>query len=101
MTVPRSKRLQVSKRDARRYFHVLRVGEKWKRFLAQPRLRVGSRRALHRAWPMGFAGSVSFAQGITNASAARAQLPSSRRCVPGQRMPLEPPVRGAIIDDMW
>ena len=36
MVVPKDRKLLVSKRDARHYFHRLRAGAKWRRWLALP-----------------------------------------------------------------
>ena len=103
LSVGKHQRLWVSKRGARHYFHVLRVGKPWRRLLRAPALVRHGRRvhARARAWPMGYKASVSFAQSVAERSAAAAGLPASRRCYPGQPTPLAPPVWGAIVDDLW
>ena len=49
------RRLLITKRDARRYFHVLKVGRKWNKYLAQPPLPATSKHAaqypMHRGVP--------------------------------------------------
>eukprot|EP00972_Heterocapsa_arctica_P007823 1140476-Heterocapsa_arctica.AAC.1 len=56
LTVPRGRRLLVSKRDARHYFHVLRNGPKWRQWLALPPMmqRGLKKYPVQRAWPMVF-----------------------------------------------
>ena len=103
LTTRRGRKVWVSKRDARHYFHVLRTTKQWQRFMRGPPVRWKGkwRWPRHRAWPMGYAGSAVVAQSVTETAAAAAGLPSSRRCLPGIPCPVEPPVWGAIIDDVW
>eukprot|EP00974_Lingulodinium_polyedra_P000330 31664-Lingulodinium_polyedra.AAC.1 len=103
LTVGKHQRLWVSKRDARHYFHVLKVGKPWRRLLRAPGLLRGGRLRYPRAraWPMGYKASAVIAQSVTECCAERAGLPAGSRCLPGRPTPLRPPVWGAIIDDVW
>ena len=96
-------RLRVSKRDARHYFHVLRMGEKWKAFTAGPPvIKHGLKKfPVGRSFSMGFRGSAVMAQAVTDVVAARAQLPAEARIGPGYRAPSGMPVWGTIMDDFW
>ena len=53
------------------------------------------------SWPMGFKGSATVPQRLTELIAHRAGLPAQRRVVPGQRCPTTLPVWGAVMDDVW
>ena len=103
LTVPRRRKLLVAKRDARHYFHVLRAGAKWHRWLALPPVRRKDKLLfpLQRAWPMGFKGSAAFAQLVTEKAAKCAGLPARFRCLPSVAMTSVPPCWGAVIDDIW
>lgn len=65
VTVPRSGTVVVSKRDARHYFHRLRIGRRWGRWLCSPPVllpaRGGGTRKIHTygVWAFGGMGSGS------------------------------------------
>ena len=56
MIVPKGARLLVSKRDARRYFHLLKSGSRWRKYLAFTPIRKTGLKLwpCWRSWPMGF-----------------------------------------------
>ena len=94
--------LRVSKRDARHYFHKLRIGKKWRRWLAHPVLsKKRSLAPVHRAVPMGFGPAAGFAQALTDVCTGRASLPPERRLLPSEPAPSALPIWGSIIDDIW
>jgi hypothetical protein len=90
-TVPKTARVLVSERDARHYFRSLGVRSDWIQWLGvskSPRL---------KSWPHGSSASCMFAQGITDARAHRAALPSDRRRLLSAEMPLDLPVWGLSL----
>ena len=94
--------LRISKRDARHDFHRLRIGKRWRKWLAHPVLRANPSLApVHCAVPMGFGPAAGFAQGLTDVVTDRAALPEDRRVVPSREAPETLPVWGSIIDDIW
>ena len=101
VTTQRGKRLVLSKRDARHYFHALQNGPKWRRFLSLPAVRQNGlkRIPVARAWPMGFRNSAIIAQRVTDVAAAAAGLPEERRVLLGGAVPLEPPLWATCLDD--
>lgn len=106
--VPKSGRILVSKRDARHYFHRLRIGRRWERWLCGPPVkdvaRGGGVIQLYpscRATPMGFGPSAGWAQGLTDVVALDADLPQDRRLHPDSVVPSHLPIWGSIIDDIW
>ena len=93
--------LRISKRDARHYFHRLRIGRRWQRWLAHPVLRGNPLLApVHCAVPMGFGPDAGFAQGLTDVVTQRAALPDEKQVVPTREAPEALPVWGSIIDDI-
>ena len=95
------RRLVLSKRDARHYFHVLRNGKRWRPYMCQPAVRKHhvKKYPLLRAWPMGFRNSAIIAHRVTDAAAHAADLPTECRFTPAQATPLEPPLWATCIDD--
>eukprot|EP00974_Lingulodinium_polyedra_P001291 123532-Lingulodinium_polyedra.AAC.1 len=96
-------RVRVCKRDIRHFYHRLKCGAKWRPYLAHPRPLGGTpvqrrifkkRLPVHCAWPMGFAGSASFAQGVADVCVARAALPAGRRIRQGDMPPKRLPCYG-------
>ncbi|CAE8604573.1 unnamed protein product, partial [Polarella glacialis] len=99
LTAPRGGKLLLSKRDARHYFHCLKIGKKWGRWLCGPPVRDndGSPRfPAAQAAPMGFGPSAGWAQAVTDKIALGADLPHASRVHPGQIIPDELPVWGSI-----
>ena len=108
VTVPRTGVIVVSKRDARHYFHRLRIGRRWGRWLCAPSIelpcRQGGTRVMFPAAqsaPMCFGPSAGWAQGLTDVVANDAHLPEDRRLHPDLIIPGELPIWGSIIDDIW
>jgi len=106
LTLMRPKaRLLVSKRDARHYFHALRLGKKWHRWLATPAPGPDeggrTRHPCCATLPMGFAPSAGWAQALTDTTVGRAELPTEQRLHPDRPTPEFPPIWGAIEDDVW
>ena len=101
--VPRSGRLLISKRDARHYFHSLKIGRKWQRWLCGPPIGSGSalRFPASRTAPMGFGPSAGWAQGLTDVTTLAAGMPEDRRLHPDRLAPLDMPIWGSICDDIW
>ena len=62
------RRVHICKKDARHFFHALRIGRRWRKYMAHPPLpRTASQASaypLRCAAPMGFAASASWAQGF-------------------------------------
>ena len=108
VTVPRTGLVAVTKRDARHYFHRLRIGRRWSRWLCSPPVdlpcRQGGKRLMYPAAqsaPMGFGPSAGWAQGLTDVVAKDADLPEHCRLHPDMIIPAELPIWGSIIDDIW
>ena len=102
--VPRVGKLLISKRDARHYFHTLRIGNKWHKWLCGPPIRSNSGDEKYPACaaaPMGFGPSAGWAQALTDVATAHAQLPDDRRLHPDNPCPVELPLWGSICDDIW
>ena len=104
--VPRGHHLVVCKRDARHFFHALRIGRKWQKYMAHPPVdsRLGDAAGLyplHCSTPMGFTCSAAWAQGYNETVAERCALPPSQRLVAGVPPPKAPPFWGSILDDFW
>lgn len=103
----------VTKRDARHYYHKLRVGEAWRPWLALPSVEqravqefvppdVEPEEAVYPCQvtaPMGWAPSAAFVQAVTDR--ATRDLPPNRRVRPDEPIPDTFPLWGSIIDDMW
>ena len=102
--VPRTGRLLVSKRDARHYFHSLRIGRKWQRWLCGPPIADFGRGLRYPASctaPMGFGPSAGWAQALTDVATNQADLPSDCRLHPDAFAPTSLPIWGSICDDIW
>lgn len=102
--VPRSGRLLVSKRDARHYFHSLKIGRKWQKWLCGPPITNDHgdlRFPASCTAPMGFGPSAGWAQGLTDETTLAAGLPESSRLHPDHMAPDSFPVWGSICDDIW
>ena len=95
--------LKVRKRDARHYFHQLRLGRRWHKYLAHPSIKVDGKLLypLHQVAPMGFAPSAGWAQGVTDTVTADADLPACQRVCFSEPLPASLPVWGSILDDVW
>ena len=85
----RPRKLLVTKRDARHYFHQLRVPRRWQRWLGHPPIRVGKYRRwpLQRSAPMGFGPSAGWPQCVTDATSRAAGLAPGLRVREGAAMP--------------
>ncbi|CAK9024414.1 unnamed protein product [Durusdinium trenchii] len=109
VTVPSSGVIKITKRDARHYFHRLRIGRRWGRWLCSPPISLPSQSGpRNRKWypaaqatPMGFGPSAGWAQALTDAVAIEAGLPQEHRLHPDFTVPEELPIWGSIIDDIW
>ena len=56
---------------------------------------------LHRAAPMGFTGSASWAQAFNEVVAEEAHLPQDRRLVDGTIPPASLPAWGSVLGGFW
>ena len=74
----RGMRIRICKRDARHYFHRLRIHKRWHKYLAHPPVN-GELYPVHRCAPMGFAPSAGWAQAVTDRATSLAGLPADRR----------------------
>lgn len=108
LTVPSRGCIAVSKRDARHYFHRLRIGRRWEKWLCGPSIMLPDRRGVpkevfpaSRSAPMGFGPSAGWAQCLTDLVTHVAGLPEGHRLHPDRVVPEELPVWGSIIDDIW
>ena len=111
LAVPESGKVVVSRRDTRHYFHRLRIGRRWGKWLCGPPIRHGTTAGAssqggglypaYRSAPMGFGPSAGWAQGLTDVVAFDAQLPQDQRLHPDMVVPEGLPIWGSIIDDMW
>lgn len=96
-------RLRISKRDARHYFHRLRLSPQWRPWLAHPPVWLRGK----RMWPrhctaaMGLAPSAGWAQALTDQVTEAASLPQAQKVVIHEPAPRGLPVWGSIIDDVW
>ena len=101
--VPRGRRLLISKRDARHYYHSLRLGKAWRPWLALPAPGEKDDEAhdfpVVTTAPMGFGPSAGFAQGVTDL--ATKDMDERARLRYGVVAPPSLPIWGSIIDDMW
>jgi len=97
----RGRRLVLTKRDARHYFHALASGKKWYKFMAQPAMRKGGikKYPLLRAWPMGFRNSAIIDHRVTDVVVSRADLPLDCRFNSCDSTPLAPPLWTICLDD--
>ena len=107
LTVPPQGIVAVSKRDPRHYFHRLRIGKNWHRWLCGPPVTVAGRGGSRKLFPascsapMGFGPSAGWAQGLTDVVAIDAQMPPDCRIHPDIVIPESLPIWGSIIDDIW
>ncbi len=108
LSIPKDGVIAVSKRDARHYFHRLRIGKNWQKWLCGPPVMSASsgggtktRYPASCSAPMGFGPSAGWAQGLTDVVAIDAQLPEDCRVHPDFVVPECLPVWGSIIDDIW
>ena len=106
--VPSSGVLVISKRDARHYFHRLRVGQRWRRWLCGPPISwklssggSGQRFPASCSAPMGFGPSAGWAQALTDVVTTDAGLPVQQRVHPDTVVPSTMPIWGSIVDDIW
>eukprot|EP00971_Amphidinium_carterae_P115155 2280884-Amphidinium_carterae.1 len=101
--VPLGAKVLLYKRDLRHYFHQLRIGRRWFKYLAHPSIEVEGQEMvpLHTCAPMGFSASSGWAQEVSNAALKYAQLPAERRAAFDTPVPEEFPIWGSIIDDLW
>ena len=97
------RKLHITKRDARHYFHQLALPRRWHRWLGHPPIKVHGKRRwpLQKSVPMGFGPAAGWAQGATDAASAKANLDQDLRVVEGRPVPLQPPIWGSILDDLW
>lgn len=94
----------MSKLDARHFFHNLKVGRKWQKYLCHPPVDKGlpsERFPVHMGVPMGFTLSASWAQGVNAVSTQRAQLPPEARLNDSHPPPSTLPLWASILDDVW
>ena len=102
--VPKGGKIVVSKRDARHYFHSLKIGKKWQKWLCGPPITLdnGQRRfPAARTAPMGFGPSAGWAQHVTDMATEASGMPLDRRLHPDHFAPAELPIWGSICDDIW
>ena len=103
LCVPRGGRLLVSKRDARHYYHSLRLGRRWRPWLAllAPKMcdAIATAFPVMTTSPMRFGSSAGFAQAVTDL--ATQDLKEQVRLRFGAPMPMVLPIWGSIVDDMW
>ena len=95
------KRLCIYKKDARRFFHFLRIGRRWKKYMAHPPLKATSQHPemfpTHAAVPMGFTAAASWAQAYNEAKAWDVALPSGSRLVDVKPPPDSFPIWGPFL----
>ena len=99
------KLLRVYKKDARHFFHFLRIGHRWSKYMAHPPLRPtpqhDERFPVHRGVPMGFTAAAAWAQAYNEAKAKEVGLPEQSRLIDTQPPPSSFPIWGSILDDVW
>ena len=100
LVATKGRHLVVRKRDLEHYFHHLRLGRRWHKFLAHPPILVDGHRQypLHQSAPMGASFSAGFTQAVTDKATDR--LPADRKVRFDDIAPKEWPVWGTIIDDL-
>ena len=105
MTLSQTKQLRVYKKDARHFFHFLRIGSRWRKYMAHPPLPSSSHNPsmfpVHRGVPMGFTAAAAWAQAYNEQKAREADLPTESRLVDGSPPPACFPIWGSILDDVW
>ena len=99
------KLLRVYKKDARHFFHFLRIGHRWSKYMAHPPLRPTHQHdehfPVHRGVPMGFTAAAAWAQAYNEAKAKEVGLPAQSRLIDTQPPPSSFPIWGSILDDVW
>lgn len=104
--------LRVYKKDARHFFHYLRIGHRWNKYMAHPplphkQLHCGAHSQdpaiypVHRGVPMGFTAAASWAQAYNEAKVAEVGLPQDKRLIDDRPPPSQFPIWGSILDDVW
>jgi len=95
--------LRVCKKDARHYFHSLRLHRRWQKYLSMPPVDIQGREMypLCTTAPMGFAPSACWAHGLTERVVHDAGLPAGQRVIEHAVALEEFPVWGCILDDVW
>eukprot|EP00971_Amphidinium_carterae_P289191 5742148-Amphidinium_carterae.1 len=103
VTTRRHKTIRVWKRDARHYFHNLKLGRRWRKYLAMPRVRSKVVRCFprHCTVPMGMGPAAGWAQAATDVATNRAGLPQHSRVRLGDVPPIGLPIWASILDDVW
>ena len=105
MRLPPCKLLRVYKKDARHFFHFLKIGHRWNKYMAHPPLKASSdheeRYPVHRGVPMGFTAAAAWAQAYNEAKAVEVSLPRDARLIDSQPPPQSFPIWGSILDDVW
>ena len=105
MTLEETKRLRIFKKDARRFFHFLKIGKRWEKYMAHPPLPAVEGHPqmfpVHQGVPMGFTAAAAWAQAYNEQKAVEAALPDSARLVDGKPPPKNFPIWGSILDDVW
>lgn len=105
MTLRESKRLRIYKKDARHFFHFLKIGKRWEKYMAHPPLPAVEGHPpmfpVHQGVPMGFTAAAAWAQAYNEQKAVEAALPDNARLVDGKPPPKDFPIWGSILDDVW
>jgi len=105
MTLATGHKLRVYKKDARHFFHFLKIGKRWEKFMAHPPLKAQDGHAekfpVHLGVPMGFTAAAAWAQAYNEQKAREAGLPAESRLVDGRPPPKGFPIWGSILDDVW
>ena len=105
MTLRESKRLRIYKKDARHFFHFLKIGKRWEKYMAHPPLPavegLPPMFPVHQGVPMGFTAAAAWAQAYNEQKAVEAALPDNARLVDGKPPPKDFPIWGSILDDVW
>ena len=102
--VPKTGKILISKRDARHYFHSLKIGRKWHKWLCGPPIILDGGSLRYPASctaPMGFGPSAGWAQAVTDLATQEANMPHDKRLHPDYHAPAELPIWGSICDDIW
>ena len=99
------KSLRIYKKDARHFFHFLRIGRRWRKYMAHPPLKATPQFSemfpTHAGVPMGFTAAASWAQAYNEAKAVSVSLPPDSRLIDSQPPPPTFPIWGSILDDIW
>ena len=102
-TVSKHVRPRVSKRDARHYFHRLKLGAAWRPYLAHPPVYKNGKKMYprHVTAAMGLGPSSGWAQALTDQTTQAAALPVGARVLIDEPIPPHGPWWGSIVDDVW